>query len=287
MKGKGGFRKTSIITLLFMFLLAVFIGYYIAAGAEAGATFFVWYENMEKVMQHPFQWYYNEYTLRCIGISLFISFFVIVYYICSGKNFRFGEEQGSARFGDVKQENKRLSDPNTKKTDSQNIIVTKRILFWKKIYVINTRERRISEHLYLSMDTKHTTLNNNVVIIGGSGSGKSFKWGKPNIMQMTGSYIITDPKGELLRSSAGFLKKHGYVIKVIDIRDAKEMKKSSRYNPFNYITSDDDIIKLVAMYMDATKAKDSQSGDQYWTDMASLLLEACVYYTYYEASCIL
>lgn len=282
MKGKGGFRKVNIFLLLLIILCAILIGYYVAAGAEEGVTFFAWYENIKRVMEHPFRWYYNQYTLRCIGVSLFIFFFLIVYYICSAKNFRFGEEQGSARFGDVKKENKLLSDPNTKKTDSQNIIVTKKRLLKEKEYVINPRERMISEHLHMSMDTKHTDLNNNVFIIGGSGAGKTFRWVKPNIMQMVGSYIITDPKGEILRSSAGFLKKHGYVIKVIDVRDAKEMKKSTRYNPFHYITSNDDIIKLVAMYMDATKEKDSQSGDQYWTDMASLLLEACVYYVYYE-----
>lgn len=282
MKGRNGFRKMNIFLLILVILIAIAVGYYIAAGAAPGVTFFDWYMNMEKVKEDPFQWYYNDYTLPCIGMTLLITFFCVVYYICSGKTYRFGEEQGSSVLGDVNKENKLLSDPNTKKDDPENIVVIKKGLFGQKEYIINTRERVISENLHMSLNTKHTDLNNNVFIIGGSGAGKTFRWVKPNIMAMTGSYIITDPKGEILRSSAGFLKKHGYAIKVINLLNPKQMKKSSRYNPFRYIASDDDIIKLVEMYMEATKEENSQGGEQYWTDMAGLLLETLFYYVHYE-----
>lgn len=195
MRGKGGFRKVNVAFIILIFVCAVIAGYYIAAGAEPGGTFFTWYENMGEVMADPFRRYFNDYTLKSTGIALFFTFFALVYYICSGKNFRFGEEQGSARFGDVKAENTRLSDPNTKKDDPENLVVKKKTLIGKKECVINTRERIISEHLHMSMNTRHTDLNNNIFCIGGSGAGKTFRFVKPNIMQMTGSYIITDPKG--------------------------------------------------------------------------------------------
>lgn len=282
MRGKGKFRKVHWLVLTISAIITVLIGYYCAAGAEPNATVYIWIANMQRILQNPLQNYYNAYTLQGIGISLVIGLFIFLYYICSGKNFRFGEEQGSAALGDVKQLNKELSDPNTKKDDPENLVVTKKVWFKEIEYVINTRERAISACLHMSMNTQHTDLNNNVFIVGGSGAGKTFRWAKPNIMQMSGSYIITDPKGEIQRSSVGFLKKHDYAIKVINLLNPKQMKKSTRYNPFNYITCNDDIIKLVAMYMDATKDKDSQSGEQYWTDMAGLLLEALFYFTYYE-----
>lgn len=101
-----------------------------------------------------------------------------------------------------------------------------------KPQIVNTRNRMLSQNIYMTLDTKKTDRNNNILIAGGSGCGKSFKFAKPNILQMNGSYIITDPKGELCRDTAGFLHENGYNVKVLNLI---QFEKSSRYNPlYNY-----------------------------------------------------
>lgn len=152
----------------------------------------------------------------------------------------------------------------------------------RRTVVVNTRNRMLSQNLYMSLDTRHTDLNNNILLIGGSGAGKTYRFVKPCLMQMNGSYVITDPKGEIMRSSAGFLKHFGYQVKVINLLNEKGMKKSTRYNPLRYVMSDTDIEKLVTTFMTATEKKNSQGGDQYWADMAGVLLQAYMYYAYYE-----
>ena len=112
-----------------------------------------------------------------------------------------------------------------------------------KYQIANTRNMRLSPNIEYSLDTKHTDRNNNVLIVGGSGCGKSFKWAKPKIMQMTGSYIITDPKGELCADTAGFLREYGYNVKCLNLI---EFKKSSFSNPFEYLRTDTDMNKSIA-----------------------------------------
>ena len=96
----------------------------------------------------------------------------------------------------------------------------------RNVYVVNTRNRILSQHIRMSMNTRHTDLNNNILVIGGSGSGKTFRFVKPQLMQMFGSYIITDPKGELYRDTSAFLKQNGYEIKVLNLLDEEQMVKS-------------------------------------------------------------
>lgn len=148
----------------------------------------------------------------------------------------------------------------------------------KKTVVVNTRNRMLSQNLMMTLDTRHTGLNNNIFIVGGPGCGKTYRFVMPNLMQMFGSYIITDPKGEIMRGSAGFMKQFGYQIKVLNLLNAGGMRKSTRYNPFRYITSDTDIIKLVTTFMAATAGKKKQGADQYWTDMAGVVLQAIFHY---------
>jgi len=131
----------------------------------------------------------------------------------------------------------------------------------------------------MSLDTRYTDLNNNWLVIGGSGAGKTFRLVGPNIMQMSSSFIVTDPKGEICRKYSKFLENHGYEIKVVNLLNARGMIKSTRYNPFRYIMTDTDIVKLVTNFFENTKKKGAQSGDQFWDDMAGLLLQAFLFYT--------
>lgn len=148
--------------------------------------------------------------------------------------------------------------------------------------VVNTRNRILSQNLMMTMDTNHTDLNNNIVIIGGSGAGKTFRWVYPNLMQMFSSFIVTDAKGDITKNSAGFMKQFGYQVKVLNLLNANGMKRSHHYNPLRYIMNDMDVVKLVNIFMAATQRKNAREDEQIWTELASELLQAFVYYAYYE-----
>lgn len=152
----------------------------------------------------------------------------------------------------------------------------------KNVQVINTRNRRLSMNLYMDLDTRHTDLNNNILVLGGSGAGKSFKFVKPNFLQLSTSFVCTDPKGELERDCAGFLRKYGYQIRVIDIRNAAGMKRSTRYNPFRYIRTDVDILKLISNLISNTTPKGTSASDPFWEKAEGMLLQALFYYVWLE-----
>lgn len=150
----------------------------------------------------------------------------------------------------------------------------------KKVEIVNTRNRILSKNIYFSLDSENIThMNNNILVIGGSGCGKSFKFAKPNIMQLASSFIITDPKGELCRDTAGFLEHHGYDVKVLNLLD---MKKSSRYNPFDYVQSDVDVIKLIQNLIRNTTPKGASPGDPFWEKAEGMLLQSLFYYVWKE-----
>lgn len=195
----------------------------------------------------------------------------------------FGKEGGSTKWENIKKVNKELSNQNDSIKDFKNIVVSKRKWYGKSYnQIVNTRNRMISQNIQMTLDTEITDLNNNILIAGGSGAGKSFRWAKPNLMQMTGSYVVTDPKGELLRSSAGFLKRHGYCIKVINLLGNTGMKKSSHYNPFRYIRSDLDIQKLCTNLIANTTPKGTTPNDPFWEKAEAMFLQFLFYYVKYE-----
>lgn len=144
----------------------------------------------------------------------------------------------------------------------------------RNVYVVNTRNRILSQHIRMSMNTRHTDLNNNILVIGGSGSGKTFRFVKPQLMQMFGSYIITDPKGELYRDTSAFLKQNGYEIKVLNLLDEEQMVKSSHFNPFSYVRSEVDILKLITNLIKNTTPEGATSNDPFWERAEGMGLQA-------------
>lgn len=139
----------------------------------------------------------------------------------------------------------------------------------------------LTNDVKMSLNTRQTRKNLNVMVIGGSGSGKSRFYVKPNLMQANTSYVCTDPKGELLRSTGKMLKGYGYKIKIFNLID---MAHSNNYNPFNYIYDVDGnysttaVIKMVNVLMKNTQKEGGGGGDQFWDDSTKALLAALCFY---------
>ncbi len=176
----------------------------------------------------------------------------------NAKKFRHNVEYGSARWGTAKD-----IEPFMAPKFEDNIILTK------------------TERLMMSNRPKNpaNARNKNVLIVGGSGSGKTRFWLKPNLLQMHSSYVVTDPKGSIVIECGNALLKHGYVIKIFNTIN---FKKSMHYNPFAYINSEKDILKLVTTLIANTKG-DGKAGDEFWTKAETLLYCALIGYIHYEA----
>lgn len=176
----------------------------------------------------------------------------------NAKKFRLGVEYGSARWGTA-DDIKPFIDPKF----DQNILLTQT----ERIMVGRNKNPKYN-------------INKNVLIIGGSGSGKTRYHIKPNLMQMNASYIITDPKGTVLIETGKMLQRGGYEIKVLDTIN---FKQSMRYNPFRYIRCENDILKLVNCIMENTKGEDSKGAEDFWSKAEALYYQALIAYIWYEA----
>ena len=175
------------------------------------------------------------------------------------KKFRQGVEYGSARWGNAA-DIKPYEDPEP----DNNIILTQ-----TERLTMNSRPK----------DPKYAR-NKNVLVIGGSGSGKTRFFVKPNLMQMHSSYCVTDPKGTILVECGRMLERGGYAIKVLNTIN---FKKSMHYNPFTYIRSEKDILKLVNTIIANTKGEGEKAGEDFWVKAEKLYYQALIGYIWYEA----
>ena len=208
------------------------------------------------VMSRPFHLEICEDSLRTVLLFLFVYALVIVACLSSDRNYRKREEHGSARWGNAAQINRKYADSDV------------------------TKNKILLQHVAIGFDTQKHRRNLNVLVCGGSGSGKTRFYAKPNIMNANCSMIALDPKGELLRSTGELLKEKGYVIKVLDLIN---MEKSHCYNPFVYLKTDNDIQRLVTNLFKNTTPKGTQNTDPFWDQAAAVLLLALVFYLHYEA----
>lgn len=205
-------------------------------------------------LQHPFQLSLNGYTVRCVFAALCMYALAVGYYYTSKGNKRTGEEYGSAKWGDAAALNRKYRD----KTD--NII--------------------LSQHISMGLDGRRHKRNLNVIVVGGSGAGKTRGYVLPNIMECNCSYIIADPKGEILRKTGGLLEKEGYEICVLNLVD---LEKSDCYNPIAYLRSDHDALKLVTNLIKNTNEKGQKSSDPFWDKSEVAILQAFILYLLHEA----
>lgn len=211
---------------------------------------------LSEALNHPFQFQWCDNSLKTIGIFLVIYVLGIGIYLSNEKNYRQKEEYGSARWGYIRSLVKKHSNKD---------------FFENKLFTQKTR---------MDIHGKIKNVNLHTVVIGGSGAGKTRYYAKPNIMQCNTSYVVLDPKGEIIKSVGYMLEDEGYEIKVIDLID---MSKSLGYNPFHYIQSDKDVLKLITNLIRNTTPKGSSTNDPFWEKSETALLEALMLYLYHYA----
>lgn len=211
---------------------------------------------LSEALNHPFQFQWCDNSLKTVGIFLVIYILGIGIYLSNEKNYRQKEEYGSARWGYIRSLVKKHSNKD---------------FFENKLFTKKTR---------MDIHGKIKNVNLHTVVIGGSGAGKTRYYAKPNIMQCNTSYVVLDPKGEIIKSVGYMLEDEGYEIKVIDLID---MSKSLGYNPFHYIQSDKDVLKLITNLIRNTTPKGSSTNDPFWEKSETALLEALMLYLYHYA----
>ena len=228
----------------------------LADAIQPGRNLFELMEVLTEKLYHPFQFHYTEYTIKSMLVCTLLYAAGIGIFYSSQKNYRRGEEHGSARWGDARQICKKYS----KKPYSQNILLT--------------------QNFRISLDTHKHRRCLNILVVGGSGAGKSRGFALPNIMQCCCSMVITDPKAELLRKTGGLLEKKGYEVRVFDLINPDT---SFCYNPFEYVHDDKDVLRLISNLIQNTTPKGSQSSDPFWEKSETALLQALMLYLLHEA----
>jgi type IV secretion system protein VirD4 len=207
-------------------------------------------------MDNPLNITYTGDSLKTVLFLLAAYAVSIGIYISTKKNYRRGEEHGSAKWG------------------IPGIVNSK---YAGRVYPMN---KLLTQSVRLGFDGKKHRRNLNVLICGGSGSGKTRFYAKPNILQANTSMVILDPKGENVRDTGHLLEQQGYEVRVLDLIN---MGRSHCYNPFMYLETDNDVQRLVTNLFKATTPKGSQTQDPFWDTAASMLLLALVFYLHYEA----
>ena len=201
----------------------------------------------------PFEW--SNQTPRFLLIFTGLYAVIVLAASSEHRNTRPGEEHGSARWGNAKELNRRYRD-----TQGPNLLMTRNI--------------RIGVDGYKH---KHNT---NVLVVGGSGAGKTRTYAVPNVLEAGCSMVITDPKGEILRKTGGFLKRAGYEVRVFDLLNPDA---SFCYNPFRYVRDDKEVLQLITNLIQNTTQPHAQSSDPFWEKSETALLQALMLYLLHEA----
>ena len=212
--------------------------------------------NLSEAINNPFSITICKDSLKTVFIFLLAYSIGVGIYFSTRRNYRKGEEHGSAKWGDAKALNNKYRD--------------------KKPY----ENKLLTQNVRIGLNGKKHRRNLNVLVCGGSGAGKTRFFCKPNAMQCNTSFVVLDPKGEIVRDVGGLLEKKGYEVRVLDLIN---MNRSHCYNPFVYLRNDNDVQRLVTNLFKATTPKGSQSQDPFWDTAASMLLLSLIFYLKYEA----
>lgn len=250
---KKSFKDSAPLWALFS-LPVLYFAVVAASVYEEGMTLFQLVPLLTDAKLSSVQW--TAYTPRFILLFMGLYAGGIVLYYSAQQNRRPGEEHGSAKWGSVRELNRKYSD----KDSTRNAILTK--------------------HLRMSLNGRQHLRNLLQIVVGGSGAGKTRYVVKPNLMLANASFIATDPKGELVRAVAPLLLQQGYVVKVFDLIDPAH---SDSYNPFRYIRKDSDVFRLINNFVQNTTPKGAHESDPFWTKSETALDAALMLYLLHEA----
>ena len=248
-------KKIHPIVWAILCLPVVYFAMVTASVYIPGENIFALLERISTIVRRPDLLRWTAYTSRFLLVFLLLYGGGVLLYYADHENRRPGEEYGSAKWGNARELNKRYAD-----RDGKNVILTKRV----SIGLDGYKHRR----------------NLNILVVGGSGSGKTRFFCKPGIMSVNCSYLIVDPKGEMLRSTGYLLKDEGYDIKVFDLIHPRQ---SDGYNPFTYIRDDPDVLKLMDNLVKNTTPPKGASNDPFWEKAEIALDSALMLYLLYEA----
>lgn len=247
-------KKTAIILSICGIIPVIWIALLIAPSSDGGLAQIM--KDFSNVLNNPFNITWCNNSLRVLFICLLIYICGVILYISSRKNYRRGEEHGSAKWENAKIVNKKYHQ------------------------FPQENNKLLTQNVSIGLNAKKHRRNLNTLVCGGSGAGKTRFYCKPNIMQCNTSFVVLDPKGEIVRDTGKLLEKKGYEVRVLDLIN---MEKSHCYNPFVYLKSDNDVQKLVTNLFKSTTPKGSSSNDPFWDTAASMLLLSLIFYLKYEA----
>ncbi len=249
-------NNSNLLPWLLLAVPVLWAGAALASGYREGMTIFDLMGRFSIILERPFDIRWTPYTLKFMVVALVLYAFAVTLYFSSRQNKRPGEEHGSAHWGNVHTLNLKYRDKNP----HNNVILT--------------------QNLRMSLNGRKHLRNLLQIVVGGSGSGKTRYVVKPNLYEANASYIATDPKGELARSAVPLLLQEGYTIRIIDLVDPEH---SDCYNPFHYIRSDADVLKLIANFIRNTTPKNAHSNDPFWERSEIALDSALMLYLLHEA----
>ncbi|MEK3986349.1 type IV secretory system conjugative DNA transfer family protein [Paenibacillus sp. FSL K6-3166] len=246
--------RSHLLLLAAFFIPVVWLALLVAPALSGGLPALLLY--LGEAMDRPFDIRWVADTPRSLLVFTVAYGLAVGAYLASPRNYRRREEHGSAKWGKAKPMNAKYRS----KQPEQNKILTQRVR--------------------IGLDGRKHRRNLNVLVVGGSGSGKTRFYAKPNVMQVHTSFVVLDPKGEILRDTGHLLESKGYDIKVLDLINPH---RSHGYNSFAYLQDDKDVLKLVTNLVRNTTPKGSNTNDPFWERSETALLEALVLYLLYEA----
>ena len=249
-------NNNGFLPWLLLTIPVLWLGALLATGYEDGMTLFDLMGRFNILMERPFALAWTHHTLKFMLVALAVYGCAVALFLSSKENRRPGEEHGSARWGSARQLCAKYRD----KDPLQNTILT--------------------QNIRMGLNGKKHRRNLLQIVIGGSGAGKTRFFCKPNLMQANCSFLVTDPKGEMLRAVAPLLIQKGYVIKVFDLIDPVN---SDSFNPFPYIKDDKDAMKLVNNLIKNTTPKNASNSDPFWEKSEIALDTALILYLLHEA----
>lgn len=246
-------RKQALLFSLLGVVPVTWVALLVAPYADSVLDIF---EHADVIFADPYHIQLVPESIKTVILFLCAYALGIGIYLSMRRNYRRGEEHGSARWGDAGQLNRKYRQ----RPASMNKVLTQSVM--------------------IGLDGRKHRRNLNVLVIGGSGAGKTRFYCKPNLMQANTSFVVLDPKGEQLRDCGHLLEANGYEVRVLDLIN---MEKSHCYNPFVYLRNDNDVQRLVTNLFKSTTPKGAQTQDPFWDTAAQMLLLALIFYLKYEA----